>query len=139
MAKIFTGWPQIDHFMSNSKSEFYVVSDPDIALFGSPHGNILHVIASLLRAFPEKQIIGPTMRVDDVPPHSAFHELIGVDRKGYETEMWHDQLESFKFQKTMNDTLLKILERYELDKPILMSDKLDIIWDKSTKVNKDET
>ena len=46
---------------------------------------------------------------------------------------------SFKFQKTMNDTLLKILERYELDKPILMSDKLDIIWDKSTKVNKDET
>lgn len=39
----------------------------------------------------------------------------------------------------MNDTLLKILERYELDKPILMSDKLDIIWDKSTKVNKDET
>ena len=31
----------------------------------------------------------------------------------------------------MNDLLLKILERYELDKPILMSDKLDIIWDKS--------
>ena len=29
--------------------------------------------------------------------------------------------------------LLKILERYELDKPILMSDKLDIIWDKSKK------
>ena len=31
----------------------------------------------------------------------------------------------------MNDMLLKILERYELDKPILMADKLDIIWDKS--------
>ena len=31
----------------------------------------------------------------------------------------------------MNDTLLKIIERYELDKPIMMSDKLDIIWDKS--------
>ena len=38
---------------------------------------------------------------------------------------------SYKFQKEMNDLLLKILERYELDKPILMSDKLDIIWDKS--------
>lgn len=91
--------PHIDHFMEKSKSEFYVVSDPDIALFGSPHGNILHVIASLLRAFPEKQIIGPTMRVDDVPPHSAFHELIGVDGMGYETAMWPEQLESFKFQK----------------------------------------
>ena len=30
----------------------------------------------------------------------------------------------------MNDVLNKILERYELDKPILMRDKLDIIWDK---------
>lgn len=34
----------------------------------------------------------------------------------------------------MNDTLLKIIERYELDKPIMMSDKLDIIWDKSTPI-----
>ena len=31
----------------------------------------------------------------------------------------------------MNDKLFRILERYELDKPILMSDKLDIIWDKN--------
>ena len=31
----------------------------------------------------------------------------------------------------MNDKLVRILERYELDKPILMSDKLDIIWDKN--------
>mmetsp|Transcript_19114 Transcript_19114/g.22539 ORF Transcript_19114/g.22539 Transcript_19114/m.22539 type:complete len:107 (-) Transcript_19114:761-1081(-) len=30
----------------------------------------------------------------------------------------------------MNDLLIKILQRYELDKPILMRDKLDIIWDK---------
>ena len=30
----------------------------------------------------------------------------------------------------MNEKLLRILERYELDKPILMQDKLDIIWDK---------
>lgn len=26
--------------------------------------------------------------------------------------------------------MLKILERYELDKPIMMQDKLDMIWDK---------
>jgi len=30
----------------------------------------------------------------------------------------------------MNELLLKILDRYEMDKPILMADKLDIIWDK---------
>jgi len=39
------------------------------------------------------------MRVDDVPPQSAFHELIGVDGRGYETAMWPEKLESFKFQK----------------------------------------
>ena len=38
---------------------------------------------------------------------------------------------SYKFQKHMNDLLVNILHRYELDKPILMQDKLDIIWDKS--------
>lgn len=38
----------------------------------------------------------------------------------------------------MNDLLLKILERYELDKPILMSDKLDIIWDKRPKTIDDD-
>ena len=30
----------------------------------------------------------------------------------------------------MNAKVIKILERYELDKPILMQDKLDMIWDK---------
>ena len=33
----------------------------------------------------------------------------------------------------MNNKLIRILERYELDKPILMQDKLDIIWDKNEK------
>lgn len=40
---------------------------------------------------------------------------------------------AFKFQRAMNDLLLKILDRYEMDKPILMADKLDIIWDKTGK------
>jgi hypothetical protein len=38
---------------------------------------------------------------------------------------------AFNFQKAMNNKLIRILDRYDLDKPILMSDKLDIIWDKS--------
>ncbi len=35
-----------------------------------------------------------------------------------------------KFKRIENKKLLRILERIELDKPILMHDKLDIIWDK---------
>ena len=35
-----------------------------------------------------------------------------------------------KYKRIENKKLLRILERIELDKPILMHDKLDIIWDK---------
>ena len=41
----------------------------------------------------------------------------------------------YNFKKHMNEKLIKILERYELDKPILMQDKLDIIWDKPERSN----
>ena len=40
-------------------------------------------------------------------------------------------LRGFKLTNNMNALLLKILERYDLDKPILMQDKLDVIWEKS--------
>jgi hypothetical protein len=32
----------------------------------------------------------------------------------------------------MNTKLLQILQRQDFDRPILMHDKLDLIWDKST-------
>ena len=38
-----------------------------------------------------------------------------------------------KYKRIENKKLLRILERIELDKPILMKDKLDIIWDKDSK------
>ena len=41
------------------------------------------------------------------------------------------------FSKKMNEKLLKIIERVvELDRPILMHDKLDIIWDKEPSLPK---
>jgi hypothetical protein len=36
-----------------------------------------------------------------------------------------------KMKKNYNEKLLRILERVELDRPILMHDKLDIIWGNS--------
>lgn len=35
-----------------------------------------------------------------------------------------------KFVHVENQKLLQILDRIELDKPIMMHDKLDVIWDK---------
>ena len=42
-----------------------------------------------------------------------------------------------KFKASENQKLLRILERIELDKPILMHDKLDIIWDKDPEKEKE--
>ena len=36
----------------------------------------------------------------------------------------------FNEKRRMNNLLIKILERYELDRPIMMHDKIDVIWDK---------
>ena len=44
------------------------------------------------------------------------------------TNVKHD-----KFIKVQNNTLTRILDRYILDKPIMIHDKLDIIWDKDDK------
>ena len=38
-----------------------------------------------------------------------------------------------KYKRIENGKLLRILNRIEFDKPILMHDKLDIIWDKDSK------
>jgi hypothetical protein len=43
-----------------------------------------------------------------------------------------------KFKKVENKKLLRILDRIELDKPILMHDKLDIIWDKDIPDDEDQ-
>ena len=41
------------------------------------------------------------------------------------------------FSRKMNEKLLKIIERVvEMDRPILMHDKLDIIWDKEPSLPK---
>lgn len=47
-------------------------------------------------------------------------------RKLIETNRKIEQL-----KKNYNEKLLKMLERVELDRPILMHDKLDIIWGNS--------
>jgi len=38
-----------------------------------------------------------------------------------------------KYKRIENGKLLRILNRIEVDKPILMHDKLEIIWDKDSK------
>ena len=65
------------------------------------------------------KILTKGMRVGRRTKADPVYKVLKVNQRDY------------YFKKQMNEKLCKILERYELDKPILMQDKLDIIWDKS--------
>jgi len=52
-----------DHPVSN-----YVITDPDIAL-DNVEGNILEVYSYLLETFPKIPVVGPMLRLDDLPDH----------------------------------------------------------------------
>lgn len=48
-------------------------------------------------------------------------------------DLFNTNNRSVSNQQNQNKKLMRILERYELDKPILMHDKLEIIWQNSKK------
>lgn len=52
-----------DHLASN-----YVVTDPDIAL-DNVEGDVLEVYANLLKNLPKITVVGPMLRIDDIPDH----------------------------------------------------------------------
>lgn len=56
-----------DYFKNHLKSN-YVVTDPDIAL-DNVDGDVLDVYAHLLEELPEIIVVGPMLRVDDIPDH----------------------------------------------------------------------
>ncbi|MCK4827424.1 hypothetical protein KA005_67465, partial [bacterium] len=53
----------------------YVVTDPDIAL-DNVEGNILDVYAHLLEILPENYIVGPMLRIDDIPDYYPLKERV---------------------------------------------------------------
>jgi len=56
-----------DYFKSHPKSN-YVVTDPDVAL-DNVDGDILGVYSYLLENLPKISVVGPMLRIDDIPDH----------------------------------------------------------------------
>lgn len=56
-----------DYFKNHPKSN-YIVTDPDIAL-DNVDGDILEVYTYLLENLPTIPIVGPVLRIDDIPNH----------------------------------------------------------------------
>lgn len=58
--------PIINKDLSQRHCEFYVVTDPDISIESVPD-DFLDVLKYLLNKFPWAKIVGPMLRIDDIP------------------------------------------------------------------------
>jgi hypothetical protein len=65
----------VQRYMNSSKSRFYVVTDPDIAL-DDVHPEILNFYANILDTEPAINVVGPMLRIDDVPDHYALKSVV---------------------------------------------------------------
>lgn len=63
-----------DYFKHHPISN-YVITDPDIAL-DNVEGNILEVYAYLLKRLHKATVIGPMLRIDDIPDHYPLKEKL---------------------------------------------------------------
>eukprot|EP00937_MAST-01D_sp_MAST-1D-sp2_P004283 g4283.t1 len=77
--------------LRDSVSPYYVVTDPDIALYDSPNGDALFVYATLLES-TGKLAIAPALRTDDTGPSAA------VAPGASENWLWPPQVDLFKFR-----------------------------------------
>ncbi|NQY75249.1 MAG: hypothetical protein HRT90_10920 [Candidatus Margulisbacteria bacterium] len=60
--------PTITDYLAKYPSPYYVVTDPDIAL-DEVNGDILLFYMELLDRFPKLNVVGPMLRIDDIPDH----------------------------------------------------------------------
>jgi hypothetical protein len=68
-----------DYFKTH-KSRNYVVTDCDIAL--DSKGDVLDVYSYMLDKFPEANVVGPMLRIDDIPDHYPLKGDIITGRLG---------------------------------------------------------
>ncbi len=67
--------PLIQRVIKKFNSDYFVVTDPDIALDKSD-GNILEFYKYLLELFPKIPVVGPMLRIDDLPDCYPLKEKV---------------------------------------------------------------
>jgi len=87
----------IDEFLrENPDSQYYVVTDPDLSLFGTRE-NILEVYADILNSTPDIRAVGPSLRIDDLPANAYTNTMMWQSGKAavdWELKFWPDSLRS---------------------------------------------
>lgn len=75
----------IDDWFKHHTAPYYVVTDPDIALCDESEG-ILELYAHILDTMPHIEVVGPMLRIDDLPD---FYPLKQKAIKKHFEQFWH--------------------------------------------------
>ena len=96
----------IQDYFENHPASNYVVTDPDITL-DNTDGDILEVYTHLLGILPENYIVGPMLRIDDLPDHYPLKEEVIF--RGWETFYHTRKVNTIQYKgKPINYVLVKI-------------------------------
>jgi len=81
-----------DYFKSHPETN-YVVTDPDVAL-DNVKGNVLEIYSFFLETFSAASVVGPMLRIDDIPTYYPFRNEILSGRmglhKGFHSQKVHN-------------------------------------------------
>ena len=72
---------------TRSRARHYVVSDPDIELDRPPE-DFIKMYQALLRKFPDAAVVGPMLRIDDLPDCYPLKERV---IEGHTEQFWHKE------------------------------------------------
>lgn len=75
----------IERWFSENDADHYIVTDPDVALCDDCH-DLLELYADLLRGFPTAEVVGPMLRIDDIPDHYPVKEFA---TQRHVEQFWH--------------------------------------------------
>jgi hypothetical protein len=84
----------IQGYFKNHPASNYIVTDPDIAL-DNVDGDILDVYSYLLKALPEIRVVGPMLRIDDIPDYYQHKERA---RAGHFQNFWSRKVNDIKYK-----------------------------------------
>ncbi len=99
---------------SNCDANCYVVTDPDISLFNT-NNDILEFYKHLLIKYPDVTVVGPMLKIDDIPDHYGLKDVVLAEHgkkhwsKSTKTVHWKGQ--PYQIQNDIIDTIFGLYRR----------------------------
>jgi len=86
-----------DYFKTHPKSD-YVVTDPDIAL-DNTRGDVLHVYRRFLKINPAAHVVGPMLRIDDIPDYYPLKEALISGELGLHKKFHSQPIQTIMYRR----------------------------------------